>query len=309
MQIITDFTPELLHAWNRLSLQNTLHVPFLTSTWHMLSSSHFQQIPWIVKTNDVIIPLTRINDTLMFSGNEEIADYLDAIGNEQQKASVWQETITAAQTQGITKCILHNIPDGSQTISFFRSLQKNHPTSILIEQEDTTPSMLLPHDWDTYLAQLSRKDRHELKRKIKKFEFDHPEVSCIEETDLKKSMEDLLELMTLQPEKKTFLTPKMTEFFRNVPVSFADTVSFLTLKTTKTIASIVFFVQNNSLFLYNSGFNEIAYTGSGFYLKAMSIKKAIQKNLTVYNFLQGNERYKYDLGGKDSPVWKVTMSL
>ena len=36
------------------------------------------------------------------------------------------------------------------------------------EVEETCPALALPADWETYLAGLDKKDRHELRRKLRK---------------------------------------------------------------------------------------------------------------------------------------------
>jgi len=40
---------------------------------------------------------------------------------------------------------------------------------------------------------------------------------------------------------------------------------------------------------------------------AKLIEHAIQNNRAVYDFMQGNEIYKYRFGGKDTGVWRVTV--
>jgi hypothetical protein len=67
------------------------------------------------------------------------------------------------------------------------------------------------------------------------------------------------------------------------------------------------FKTKDSLLLYNSGFDGKKFTGAGFYLKAMGVKLVIEKGLKTYNFLQGNYRYKYELGGKDFFVYKASL--
>ena len=74
------------------------------------------------------------------------------------------------------------------------------------------------------------------------------------------------------------------------------------------VASVIFFMVDRTLLLYNSGF-DATYQGAGFYLKAKMILWAIENNYTEYNFLQGQERYKYELGGKDVAVYRIEKTL
>jgi CelD/BcsL family acetyltransferase involved in cellulose biosynthesis len=46
----------------------------------------------------------------------------------------------------------------------------------------------------------------------------------------------------------------------------------------------------------------------GWVLLAKLIDQAIQNKRAVYDFMQGNEIYKYRFGGKDTEVWRVTIA-
>jgi CelD/BcsL family acetyltransferase involved in cellulose biosynthesis len=69
------------------------------------------------------------------------------------------------------------------------------------------------------------------------------------------------------------------------------------------------FAVGDTLMGYNSGFDETNFSGSGFYLKAKMLERAEQQGFRNFNFLQGNERYKYELGGKDFFVYKADIDL
>ena len=73
------------------------------------------------------------------------------------------------------------------------------------------------------------------------------------------------------------------------------------------VASAVCFDYGNTRFLYNSGYNP-AYSqlSVGLLNKALSLQTAIEEGRQSFNFLKGNERYKYNLGGKDEAVYRLT---
>jgi hypothetical protein len=76
----------------------------------------------------------------------------------------------------------------------------------------------------------------------------------------------------------------------------------------KKIAATLSFIYEGTLFLYNSGFDKVCCANAGFYLKAQTIKRAIENGLKSYNFLQGNERYKYELGAKDFEIYSISLT-
>lgn len=308
MDIFAQFTPELKLIWNDAISREQRQVPFLSYHWHRHWHNSFGQNENLTiftdRANHVLIPLAITGATAHFTGGEEIADYLDAVGGADQKADTWTQTLTILKERGVTSLNLRNIPANSPTLTFFRSF----PSSV-ISQEDTTPIITLPASFDEYLLSLDRKDRHELKRKMKKFEAEHTGLIFDHTAGDSVSPAILLTLMRNDPDKLTFLTPPMEQFFTDLPRVTRDSVmQFMLHKGDQIIATTLAFRIPDSLLLYNSGFNPM-YPGAGWYIKVKTIAWAIDQHIRSYNLLQGNERYKYDLGAKDFAVYKITLPL
>lgn len=291
--------------WEEFLSHETRRYPFLTHAWHTAwqEVSDLSQKVTVYTDGDVLVPLVRKGPEARFSGGEEIADYLDAIGKRDKKEAFWREVIRYLKTLGVTKLILRNVPSDSPTKKVLESLGGN------TQEEDCTPIVRLPNSHDAYFASLTRKDRHELKRKLHKFELVYSDLQFVMETKESMNMDALLGLMKRDPKKNEFLTPSMEAFFRacptlpDVPIMQANLQSADVL-----IASVLLFPVDSSLLLYNSGYDP-AFPGSGFYLKAKIVLWAIDNGYKECNFLQGKERYKYELGGQDQPVFRVEMNL
>lgn len=109
--------------------------------------------------------------------------------------------------------------------------------------------------------------------------------------------------------KHTFLTPQMERFFRKLPETFPDQLLLFLLRSGKTTAAaLLAWKAGESLLTYNSGYHEEEFSGAGFYLKAKAIQWAIENGYDEYNFLQGSEPYKYDLGAKDFWVYRISVT-
>ena len=308
MDVFTQFDEFLHERWDAALAHEPVAWPFYTFAWHRLWQAHFGHKEQIVimsdAANQVIIPLCVAYGTAHFTGGEEIADYLDAIGNSAHKAAVWQEAVMALKKQGVNTLLLRNIPESSPTISALKSL-----TGVQVTQEDTTPILTLPASFEEYLSALDRKDRHELKRKMKKFEAEHRALSFTPRTGSAVDVAPLLRLMRLDPDKNAFLTESMNCFFEDLPSVFPKDIWQFVLTTQETvIATTLAFRTGGSLLLYNSGFDP-QYPGAGWYIKARTIAWAIGQSIRSYNFLQGNERYKYDLGAKDASVYRISLPM
>jgi CelD/BcsL family acetyltransferase involved in cellulose biosynthesis len=299
--------PEAQSVWHRAFEKNDLHVPFLSYEWHALWYEVFQQkdASLILTTNETIAPLIQKNTHVYFSGGEEIADYLDILGPSQDKAHTWKSIVAFLQEKGIKQLTLRNVPESSATYSFFSTWPGAH-----IQKEDTTPLISLPSNWELYLETLTRKYRHELERKMRKFEREHIDATIEQSENPAVDIDIFLSLMEKDPAKQTFLTNDMKIFFKRMASTFASQISLLFLRMgDKYAATTLSFVHNNTNFLYNSGFDRACCANGGFYLKAQSIKRAIDEGMQSYNFLQGSERYKYELGGKDFGVYTVNVPI
>lgn len=296
------------NIWREACTRNNPSAPFFSRSWHKTWFGIFGKnlTPWIVVSETIVIPLVHEESILTFSGGREICDYMDAIGKDNKKFQAWEETLSYAAAHGIKQLILPNIPETSQSLNFFRSLKDK----VLIAEEDSTPIVALPSSWGSYLLSLGRHARHELGRKLKKFERENPETVVVEQQDLEKGIETLFHLMDKDPQKNNFLTPTIREFFQKIVASYSTHTQVLQLEVNKmTVASILTFIFDNTAYLYNSGFDEEHFSGAGFYLKVKAIEHAISHGYRTYNFLQGKERYKYELGGKDFLVYTVTVDL
>lgn len=306
MQVFTQFDKKLITLWESALSKEPIRWPFLTPSWHQAWQQHLAGSDTLVILGDeakrVVLPLARTGDAVHFTGGEETADYLDAIGPEADKGALWQEAVSILKTNGATSLTLRNIPKTSESLTFFRTLP-----SASVEQEDATPILTLSKSFEEYLAVLGRKERHEMRRKLRRFDEVYPGSTF--RVEVHPDIELLIGLMRKNHDKQEFLTPEMVNFFRALPAVLGEALQQFTLIRNDTpVASTIAFVVNQSLLLYNSGYDPSA-EGSGWYLKSKLIDWAMRQKYTEINFLQGKERYKYDLGAKDFLVYRVTLSL
>jgi len=255
--------------YNTTMAQKISTYPFTTAEWFTIWRETIGK-EWELVGNN----LASCGNELIIAGGYEVADYLDVAHPEEISKKFPGMHLT-----------LRNVPEDSPTVSYFH-----------MEKEDTTPITTLP-------PVLDKKYQHEMERKVRKFEREQTGIEFRESDDIS----ILFTLMKLDPRKKIFLTPDMEEFFRRIMKQFGH----LTVLTVNTIpaAAILTFSAGDTLMGYNSGFDETNYSGSGFYLRAKILERARQSGYKKFNFLQGSERYKYELGGKDFFVYRADISL
>ena len=112
-----------------------------------------------------------------------------------------------------------NIPQDSLTYVRLRELAEAQGYQTLVEIEDVCPIIDLPGTWDDYLMMLDKKQRHEVRRKLRKAdaEADTRFVVVGPDHDLQAEMQDFIDLhQKSTPEKDQFMDPQMQAFFFDV---------------------------------------------------------------------------------------------
>ena len=182
------------------------------------------------------------------------------------------------------------------------------------EHEAVCPRAELPGDFETFLAGLSKHDRHELRRKLRNLGAagDVRFATFSKRTEIEARMDRFLELMRIsRDDKDEFLTPAMEQYFRDVAGTFADLgmmrLAVLTLDG-REAAMILYFENETTLFLYNSGYDpEFSKLAVGLLSKAMALQDAIERGKKTFDFLRGEEEYKRHLGGVPVEVLRLRL--
>ena len=121
--------------------------------------------------------------------------------------------------------------------------------------------------------------------------------------DVSRLDEDMIGLLRMHrqsdEEKSEFMTPEMEEWFRapgRGPSSRgAMRLYFLELDG-KRVAGTIALSMGSSSFCTIAATTRATVLSVGLALKAYSIHDAIESGFEVFDFLQGSESYKYDLG-------------
>ncbi|MGD1996888.1 MAG: GNAT family N-acetyltransferase [Anaerolineae bacterium] len=252
-------------------------------------------------------------------GCVEVSDYLDWIaapGREEEVLRTLVDFLSGPEAPPWEVIDLCNIHRDSPTLRLLPDLASEHGWAVRTEVQEVCPVVNLPGTWDEYLASLSGKDRHELRRKLRRAEATGELRWYVvgPEHDLDVEMKHFLQLMAKSaPDKAEFLTPSMQGFFRELARVTFDAgwlqLSFLEWRGEK-LASYLNFVYDNRILVYNSGLDWEIYRklGAGVVLTGYLIELAIKEGREEYDFLRGGEAYKYSFGGKDVTVHRLVAS-
>lgn len=320
-----DVFAELKSEWNDLVRRSTGNRIFSTWEWQSVWWEAYQPGElWVVVCRDESNHLIGLAPWFIGVGDDgrrfvstigckEVTDYLDLIVDCDHTDAVLSSLaqFLADHHSDYDRIELCNIPENSISCSAFPHHLEQHGFSVAITPEDVCPIVQLPDNWTTYLETLDKKQRHELRRKLRRAQGVNADVSWYTvgpEHNLSEEMEHFLEMMAASStDKARFLSdPLNAKFFRNVTQILHDQgwlqLNFLTINGNRA-AAYLNFDYNKHIMVYNSGLRtEYGSLSAGIVLLALTIQHAIETGHELFDFLQGNEAYKYHLGGKDTAV-------
>jgi len=292
---------------------------FVTPSWQRLWWRHFGDSSQLcilsVRDGDRLLgiaPLAIKDETLAFLGDTDLVDYHDFLvpeGNEDAFYGTLWEYLIGLEWNTFE---LVSLPEDSPTLSYLPDLVGRTGMSVEVIEEDVAPIATLPGSWDDYLAGLRKKDRHELRRKIRRLEAADGarQYACSDTDTILDCMQDFFGLLKASStEKAEFLTREREDFFRDLAADLAPKgqfrLFFLEVDGVR-VASCICFDYRGSYLLYNSGYDpEYASLSVGLLNKALCLREAIEAGKRSFDFLRGAERYKYHLGGQDKSIRRL----
>lgn len=317
----------LRDEWDNLLAVSATNEVFVTYEWQKTWwDSYYPGDLWLIAGRDEAGRLVGIapwfieqpSRLLRMIGCVDVTDYLDIIAAPEQLGAfcdalaAWLKD-NADQFESVSLC---NIPARSPTLAALVESLTKHGFQAEIEQQEVCPAIQLPTTFDAYLESLNKKNRHELRRKLRRAEESQADkvgwYIVGPDHDLINEVECFLELMAnSHPDKRAFLQNEQNvTFFRAIAPALAARgwlqLSFLTVNGDS--AAAYFSIDyGNRIGLYNSGLNPDAYAhlSPGIVLLTYIIRYAIEQGRTVFDFLRGNEEYKYRMGAHDSTVMEL----
>lgn len=248
-----------------------------------------------------------------FIGCVNVSDYLDCIVDKNHTEEVYKTLREYLLTQtAFSQLYWCSLPEVSPTREFFA---KNFP-AVQEQVQDVAPYIPLPSSWEDYLSNLERKQRHEVKRKLRRLDEASYQLEVI--TNPKQATTAVDEFIALHKTssaaKREFWNEAHLVFFKELLPNVAKMgwlkLFFLKINDER-VASMLIFDYNDEYELYNSGFDPDKYRelSTGANLTSLTIQKAIADQKSVYDFLRGGEAYKYRLGGQKREVFDIALSL
>jgi CelD/BcsL family acetyltransferase involved in cellulose biosynthesis len=261
-----------------------------------------------------IAPLLIKDSVASFIGDSDVCDCLDFIvkpGKEEDFFRVLHDNLVR---EGIIRLDMAPLRPDSTVFTSLVNIAQRRGWQVSCSKEDVSVELNLPATWEQYLQMLMAKQRHELKRKLRRL-AEEGEISY--RTTTGASSRDVDIFLRLfrdsRQDKAAFLTPDRESFFKSLANAMAEQgalrLSILELDTSP-VAVTMSFDYKNDIYLYNSGYDpRYAQLSVGVLSKALCIKDGIERGKKRFDFLKGGEAYKYHLGGHELPLYKCFVTF
>lgn len=321
--IIQETLHSLMSLWQRpgsnLDWSCLFVLPsWIKAWWEAFGDGSELKIPAVLRDGSVIgvAPLLIENDLARFVGSTDVCDYQDFVITPGEAFPFFETLMDYLREQGVTRLDLGTLRPDSTVLTHLPELAPRLGCKLVVEEEDISHEIDLAANWDGYLQQLKGKQRHEVRRKIRRLEeAGTPEFKLLRDPEaIRRALPTFMDLFTAsRPDKADFMTDRMARFFRGLVENMVEAdllrLGFLELDGT-TAAAVLGFEYDETMYLYNNGYDpNFSSVNVGLLCKVFSIRESIENGLKRYDFLKGSEVYKERLGGRPVTLYRCRIQL
>ena len=256
----------------------------------------------------------------MLLGSVEISDLLDLVVRLEDLSCFVEGlfeylSVTGPQIKGAWKTLdLCNFSEVSPTLPILQQEIEKRGWHFSNEKLQPAPYIPLPGDFNAYLASIDKKQRHEIRRKMRRAEESATSVRWYfvdDEKSLQREADDFMTLMSNDTGKASFLTGSMRDQMRTTIESAFHAgwlqLAFMEVNGEKA-AAYLNFDYDNRIWVYNSGIDRRFMEYSpGWVLLGHLLQWANENGRLEFDFMRGGEEYKYRFGAVNRFVVRAVV--
>jgi CelD/BcsL family acetyltransferase involved in cellulose biosynthesis len=326
-----DFSEIDPAAWNALVEQSIADTPFsryeyLSEWWKTLGGGEWKNPQLVLVSASEggslmgIAPLFLHEydgqQTLLLVGSIEISDYLDLIVREADLPRFLPallDFLASSLPEAWSALDWYNLPDTSPTLPALKAEAEKRGWTCHQEVYRPTPRIPLNGSFEDYLSRIDKKQRHEIRRKMRRAaESGRVRFYVVDKNaDIEPELESFFHLMVQDPNKALFLRDVMRDqMSRSIRVAHEYGylwLGFLEVDGVRAAASLNFDYKNK-LWGYNSGVSrDFMELSPGWVLLAHVIQWCCENGRYEFDFMRGDEEYKYRFGGVNRYVMRARV--
>lgn len=321
-----DVFDALAEEWDELAKQGMTNTPFQQLAyqkgwWQHLGPANGRLHTIVVRQDDGrlagIACLYLIEGVLYFNGCVEETDYLDLIVTEHDADAVWTAVFDCLCSndfptwQALDYC---NVPEASLSRQIIPQEAEKRGFSFTESVHEVCPVIELNGSFDEYLNNIDSKQRREIKRKLRRANGAKAQLHIVSsKDDVAAEVDAFLELLQASTfEKRDWLNDGRRALFHDTARAAlkADILQLMFIEINGRKAAALFnFDYNGRIWVYNSGLDPATFgnLSLGVVITAKAIEFAAENGRNTFDFLRGNETYKYRFGAKDTTIYRLQV--
>ena len=328
-----DFSEIGQTAWNMLVEQSIADTPFsryeyLSEWWKTLGGGEWKNAELLLVSaveDDELVGIAPLfiagydgRKAVLLLGSIEISDYLDLIVREADLPrflSGLMDFLASSHAGAWSAMDWYNLPDSSPTLAALKADSERRGWNYHEEVYRPTPRIALNGSFEEYLSRVEKKQRHEIRRKMRRAdESGRVKFAVVDpKADIEPELESFFHLMVQDPGKANFLhdvmRDQMSQSIRAAHEYGYLWLAFLEVDGVRAAASLNFDYKNK-LWGYNSGVSRGHMEFSpGWVLLGHVIQWCCENGRAEFDFMRGDEEYKYRFGGVNEYVMRARVTV
>ena len=291
---------------------------WLKTWWDIFGENHDPEILAGYRQGKLIgvAPLRVKEKTARLIGDENVCDYKDMVVAPNHHYEFIEAILSYLKKKEVRFLQLGTLRPDSISLTQLPNIAKQMGYAAIYNQVAFSYEIILPRTWESYLQMLAGKQRHEIRRKLRRLnEAGEIRFRIIERPDeISENMDTFFSMFKAsRPDKSEFLTDPMVSFFLLLAQRMAQQgflrMFFLDIDRVPA-AGVMCFDYNDTIFLYNNGYNpQFSNLSPGFLSKVYSIRNSIDQGKLRYDLLKGDEGYKKRLGSTPVPLYHLKIDF
>ncbi len=271
---------------------------FLATVWRHTSSPG--QVPLILSDERGEVALVAEGDHLGLLGHEDLVDYRSPLGDAVDLLVEHFRTFARGRSFRFD-----SLPSGAADV--ITEALDRVGWGYRMAMHTQTAVVELPDTFDQYLTAIGKKQRHEARRKRRRFvgEMGGLRLATIEEPG--PVLEDFFRLhRSSEGRKGRFMTDLMEEMFTDLLRADGWRLDALYGENDLPAAVVIGYSDADGYYLYNSAYDpDLRHVSPGVVLLTELISATIAEGGAVFDFLKGSEPYKFRMGARARPLHVV----
>jgi len=321
--------------WEHLFQANPRHSPFIAWGWvnawlNHIAGQHELQIICLRDDNGelvFVLPMLRRTGkrafgsakvTLVCSYGPECSEHLGYLcipDLEPRSADLSAAAIRHFLGQHETASLTCLDDTGGYPSRLQATLQTSG-RSIRLRPDVACPTASLPGSWEEYLQQLSSNFRSQVRRSYKQIDGkDQPQFRSPDQSEAEAFAGELIRLNRTRMQAKGEVSSLQDEAFRRflkeaIPYMAAHGLAWMDTieRNGEVLGAALNFVHGDTVYYYMGGFDSrVNKLRPGTALFASIIQRSIDAGFARYDFLRGDEPYKYRWGAEDMMTHRIVI--